>query len=147
MYSPRRTATTGDYETLLRSPEKSSIVSSPLRAIASPFYDALKAAKSNASRDFDIFYGNLQQTLTPRTSQARVRKQTPDTTDEIKSTLQQRRAQVDEDSTRTSLTPLIERHTLRDASYTEYLSRNPFYQESVSEIAETPSLSDQNDDT
>ncbi|CEP10797.1 hypothetical protein [Parasitella parasitica] len=148
MYSPRRTATTDDYENVLRSPEKSSMVSSPLRAIASPFYDALKIAKSNASRDFDIFYGNLQQTLTPRTSQARVKKQTPDTTEEIKSTIQQK--QLDDDGTRTSLTPLIERHTLREdarANYTEYMSRNPFYQESVSEIAETPTLSDQNDDT
>lgn len=33
------------------------------------------------------------------------------------------------------------------ANYSNYISRNPFYQESVSEIADTPSLSDHNDDT
>lgn len=32
-------------------------------------------------------------------------------------------------------------------NYSNYISRNPFYQESVSEIADTPSLSDHNDDT
>lgn len=32
-------------------------------------------------------------------------------------------------------------------SYSNYSSRNPFYQESVSEIADTPSLSDHNEDT
>lgn len=166
MYSPRRTTTEG-YEALLRSPERNNMVSSPLRAITSPFYKAVKTAQNNASRDFDKFYGNLQQKLTPRTSQARIQKQTPDTTDRIRSMLQQRRSQVDYDSTRTSLTPLIERHTLREglintkisleyakltilidarANY-GYISRNPFYQESVSEIADTPSLSDHNDDT
>ncbi|KAK4512514.1 cell division control protein [Mucor velutinosus] len=148
MYSPRRTAT-DDYETLLRSPERTNMVASPLRAIASPFYKAVKTAQSNASRDFDKFYGNLQQKLTPRTSQARIHKQTPDTTERMRSMLQQRRAQTDSDSTRTSLTPLIERHTLREdtRSNYNYISRNPFYQESVSEIAETPSLSDHNEDT
>ncbi|KAL7311446.1 hypothetical protein PS15m_009209 [Mucor circinelloides] len=149
MYSPRRTAP-DDYEALLQSPERNNMVASPLRAIASPFYKAVKTAQSNASRDFDKFYGNLQQRLTPRTSQARIQKQTPDTTERMRSMLQQRRTQADYDSTRTSLTPLIERHTLREdarANYSNYISRNPFYQESVSEIADTPSLSDHNDDT
>ncbi|KAL9544198.1 hypothetical protein MBANPS3_007747 [Mucor bainieri] len=149
MYSPRRTAT-DDYETLLRSPERSNMTASPLRAIASPFYKAVKTAQSNASRDFDKFYENLQQKLTPRTSQARIQKQTPDTTEKMQLMLQQQRARTDYDSTRTSLTPLIERHTLREdarSNYSNYVSRNPFYQESVSEVAETPSLSDHNDDT
>ncbi|GAN06968.1 hypothetical protein MAM1_0143d06458 [Mucor ambiguus] len=144
MYSPRRTATE-DYDNLLRSPERSNMVASPLRAFASPFYKAVKTAQSNASRDFDKFYGNLQQKLTPRTSQARIQKQTPDTTERMRSMLLQRRAQADYDSTRTSLTPLIERHTLQEGG--NYISRNPFYQESVSEVADTPSLSDHNDDT
>lgn len=113
MYSPRRTAP-DDYEALLQSPERNNMVASPLRAIASPFYKAVKTAQSNASRDFDKFYGNLQQRLTPRTSQARIQKQTPDTTERMRSMLQQRRTQADYDSTRTSLTPLIERHTLRE---------------------------------
>lgn len=113
MYSPRRTAT-DDYDTLLRSPENTNMVASPLRAIASPFYKAVKTAQNNASRDFDKFYGNLQQKLTPRTSQARIQKQTPATTEKTRFMLQQRRAQADYDSTRTSLTPLIERHTLRE---------------------------------
>ncbi|KAL0137854.1 hypothetical protein V8B55DRAFT_1532621 [Mucor lusitanicus] len=149
MYSPRRTAT-DDYDTMLRSPERSNMAASPLRAIASPFYKAVKTAQSKASRDFDKFYGSLQQKLTPRTSQARIQKQTPDTTERMRAMLQQRRAQADNDSTRTSLTPLIERHTLQEDtrnSYSNYSSRNPFYQESVSEIADTPSLSDHNEDT
>lgn len=116
MYSPRRTAT-DDYDTMLRSPERSNMAASPLRAIASPFYKAVKTAQSKASRDFDKFYGSLQQKLTPRTSQARIQKQTPDTTERMRAMLQQRRAQADNDSTRTSLTPLIERHTLQEGGF------------------------------
>jgi hypothetical protein len=59
-----------DYdEYMLRTPDRSASYASPLRAIASPFYEAVKTAQTNVSRDFDRFYGNLQAKLTPRTSE------------------------------------------------------------------------------
>ncbi|RCH99269.1 hypothetical protein CU098_010438 [Rhizopus stolonifer] len=138
MYSPRRTRA-DDYEGIPKTPERT--IASPLRAIASPLFEAVKHYKDTATRDFDRFYGNLQATLSPRTSESRIRKRTLDTQDRIRS-IQRQKKSDNHDRTRTSLTPLIERHSLREdarAKY-DYPSRNPFYQDNESDIAETPSL-------
>lgn len=76
MYSPRTAVMVEDEydEYMLRSPERNTSYASPLRAIASPFYEAVKAAQTNVSRDFDRFYGNLQAKLTPRTSEVNKKK-------------------------------------------------------------------------
>ncbi|KAI8378702.1 hypothetical protein EDC96DRAFT_171232 [Choanephora cucurbitarum] len=134
MYSPRRTKI-DDYEGL---PER--VIASPLRAIASPIYQAVKQCKDTVTRDFDRFYDNLQSRLSPRTSDARIRKRTSETTDRTRYHLKQKRSDI-EDRNRTSLTPLIERHSLReDNKRNNYSTHNPFFQDMESDVAETPSL-------
>lgn len=115
MYSPNRN-------------NQPTSVSSPLRAFT-PIVDVIKTAQTNASRDFDRFYDNLWAKLTPKTSNSRTR-----TVERIQS--------KEEMASRTSLTPLIERHSLREdarARY-EYSSRNPFYGDSESDIGDAPGL-------
>lgn len=56
MYSPNR----GEPRTIENN-------NTPLGAF-SPLVDVIKTAQSNASRDFDRFYDNLWQKLSPRTS-------------------------------------------------------------------------------
>ncbi|KAI9485928.1 MAG: hypothetical protein EXX96DRAFT_465455, partial [Benjaminiella poitrasii] len=121
----------------IQTPERSSVVASPLRAIATPIYEAVKSAHSKATRDFDRFYGNLQAKLTPRTSDSRIQKRTAETSDRMRSFLRQRKTEFDSHaSSRTSLTPLIERHTLDSHVKYNYPSRNPFYQESETDTAD-----------
>ncbi|KAI7904877.1 uncharacterized protein BX663DRAFT_331096 [Cokeromyces recurvatus] len=143
MYSPNRVD--GGYGSIIKASEKPGLVASPLRTIATPIYEAVKSAHTKATRDFDRFYGNLQAKLTPRTSNSYIQKRTAETSERLRAILNQRRTELDShnaSTSRTSLTPLIERHTLREDSQAKYNypSRNPFYQESESDIAETPSL-------
>ncbi|KAG2235413.1 hypothetical protein INT48_005763 [Thamnidium elegans] len=84
-----------------------------------PIVHVIKNAQTNASRDFDRFYGNLWAKLTPRTTNSRILKRTPDTNDRIRDLEDEI-----EECNSTSLTPLIERHSLH----------------SESDIAETPGL-------
>lgn len=60
MYSPRRNPA-------IRTPERNTISSSPLRALT-PFVDAIKSAQTKATKDFESFYGSLMSKLTPKTS-------------------------------------------------------------------------------
>ncbi|KAI8987330.1 hypothetical protein BDF20DRAFT_849508 [Mycotypha africana] len=188
----------------IRTPERnnnnsSSILASPLRAIASPFYQAVWNAKNTAMKDWKSFYGNLQATFSPKTSANRVRKQTPLTTENMKAKLMQQKSHkqyqqeqqtnqrgfsdndesgvtrnrssmlmqtrrnddIEQDmpsinrgtsDNRSSLTPLIERHTIREdfrSRYNHYTNRNPFYRESVISAApmSTPSLIGDNNDS
>ncbi|KAI8378341.1 hypothetical protein BD560DRAFT_311853, partial [Blakeslea trispora] len=113
---------------------------SPLRAIASPIYQAVKQCKDTATKDFDRFYDNLQSRLSPRTSDARIRKRTIETTDRTRYLIRQKKNELEERN-RTSLTPLIERHSLReDAKRYNYSVQNPFFRDMESDVAETPSL-------
>ncbi|KAG1057502.1 hypothetical protein G6F43_000673 [Rhizopus delemar] len=128
----------------IRTPEQDNIASSPLRALT-PFVDVIKSAQTKATKDFESFYGNLMSRLTPKTSNARIRKRMPETTQRTKSLVNQKRLEVEHN--RTSLTPLFERHTLRE----EYTSHNPFYEDSVSEttddVLEFDMIDDDNTDT
>ncbi|KAI7896239.1 uncharacterized protein EV154DRAFT_547571 [Mucor mucedo] len=79
-----------------------------------PIVHVLKSAQSTATKEFDRFYDNLWSRLTPSNSRT-------------KKVIQEER---------TSLTPLIERHTLReDARYGD-----SFYLDNESIVAETPML-------
>ncbi|KAG1474387.1 hypothetical protein G6F56_000386 [Rhizopus delemar] len=132
MYSPQRGSK-------LRTPERDNAAPSPLRAL-SPFVDAIKSAQSKANRDFESFYGNLMSRLTPKTSASRIYKKTPETTQRTKSSIQHKRLEAEHN--RTSLTPLFERHTLRE----EYPVQNPFYEDSGSETTDNVSEFDIIDD-
>lgn len=72
MFSPNR-RNEDDYDHMFTTPERTSITASPLKTIASPFFEAVKSAHSKATRDFDRFYENLQATLSPRTSEVKKR--------------------------------------------------------------------------
>ncbi|KAG0740676.1 hypothetical protein G6F57_011106 [Rhizopus arrhizus] len=128
----------------IRTPEQNNVASSPLRALT-PLVDVIKSAQTKATKDFESFYGNLMSRLTPKTSNARIRKRMPETTQRTKSLVNQKRLEVEHN--RTSLTPLFERHTLRE----EYTSHNPFYEDSVSEttddVLEFDMIDDDNTDT
>ncbi|KAI8095494.1 hypothetical protein BDF21DRAFT_406029 [Thamnidium elegans] len=100
-----------------------------------PIVHVIKNAQTNASRDFDRFYGNLWAKLTPRTTNSRILKRTPDTNDRIRDLEDEI-----EECNSTSLTPLIERHSLREDNRYAYENRHPFFQDSESDIAETPGL-------
>ncbi|ORE22633.1 hypothetical protein BCV71DRAFT_171593 [Rhizopus microsporus] len=130
MYSPRRNP-------VIRTPERNTISPSPLRALT-PFVDAIKSAQTKATKDFESFYGSLMSKLTPKTSTSRIIKKTPETTERTKSFLKQKK--IEQEYNRTSLTPLFERHTLRE----DYPSLNPFYEETESEITDDQTELDNN---
>ncbi|KAL4213409.1 hypothetical protein AB4K20DRAFT_1886514 [Rhizopus microsporus] len=132
MYSPRRNP-------VIRTPERNTISPSPLRALT-PFVDAIKSAQTKATKDFESFYGSLMSKLTPKTSTSRIIKKTPETTERTKSFLKQKK--IEQEYNRTSLTPLFERHTLREV--TDYPSLNPFYEETESEITDDQTELDNN---
>jgi hypothetical protein len=67
MFSPSRNE---DCDPVLNTPGR--IMTTPLKAITSPFYEAVKSAHSKATRDFDRFYETLQATMSPRTSEVNI---------------------------------------------------------------------------
>ncbi|KAI9268805.1 hypothetical protein BY458DRAFT_511104 [Sporodiniella umbellata] len=123
----------------LRTPERDYVAPSPLRAL-SPFVDAIKSAKTKANKDFESFYGSLMSRLTPKTSANRIYKKIPEITQHKKLALSHKR--IETEYSRTSLTPLFERHTLREDSYIQ----NPFYEDSESETTDNASEFDMMDD-
>ncbi|KAG1046547.1 hypothetical protein G6F43_010973 [Rhizopus delemar] len=107
-----------------QTPERGNVGSStPLKALT-PIVDAIKSAQSKATKDFESFYGNLMSRLTPRTTTGRIDKRTPEITQRIRMTVDKKKFE----NNKSSLTPLFERHSLREVEY-----QNPFYEDSESE--------------
>ncbi|KAI8993333.1 hypothetical protein BDB01DRAFT_877791 [Pilobolus umbonatus] len=123
MYSPKRKES---YSSILKTPDRSSLLNTPSNPFT-PLVNVIKSAQSKANEDFDRFYGSLWATITPRnTDYHSIKKRVPEVTQRAQSMINQKHVDM-ETKSRTSLTPLIERHTLREGNILTMNVMNTIY--------------------